>query len=169
MNNIKNLIDGIKSGNDKIAHKCAKQLISESEKSGDIYNYFDLFVDLLDSESSFDRNRGLSLIATSARWDSENKIDDIISLLFRHLSDKKPITARQCVKALTEIANYKPKLIPKIEKALKSADPTIYNDSMCPLVSADIEKALAKIKKAGNKIVVCLFLVEIVGIEPMTS
>lgn len=56
-----------------------------------------------------------------------------------------PITARQCIAALSEIAEIKPEFIPRIRSALQQADLSGYPDSMQPLVLKDIVAVLQKI------------------------
>lgn len=63
------------------------------------------------------------------------------------MTDVKPITARQCVAALPEIAEAKPELIPRIRAALEQADLSGYPDSMQPLVLKDIVAALRKMER----------------------
>ena len=60
-----------------------------------------------------------------------------------HITDAKPITARQCVKALAQVGLAKPQYIPMILSALHDADLSKYKDSMRPL----IEKDMAETKK----------------------
>ena len=55
-----------------------------------------------------------------------------------HITDEKPITARQCVKALALVGQAKPQYIPKILSALRDADLSKYKDSMRPLIEEDI-------------------------------
>ena len=63
----------------------------------------------------------------------------------RYNDDGKPITARQCIKALPNIAKFKPDLIDDIHAALNSANPQRYADSMQSLVYNDIRAALKTI------------------------
>ncbi len=93
------------------------------------------------------RTRGLTLIAYNARWDRDNKIDEIIDGYLKHITDVKPITARQCIKLLPMIAKDKPELRNDICSALERADISFYDDSMQPLVYKDIQKALKEIQK----------------------
>ena len=74
------------------------------------------------------------------------KIDEIIDKYLRHITDVKPITARQCIKLLPIIAKYKPELRNDIISALHKANICIYDDSMQPLVCKDIQKALKEIQ-----------------------
>lgn len=85
------------------------------------------------------------LIAANAKWDVDNKVDEVIDRYLEHITDVKPITSRQCVKVLPVIAEYKPELREDIAAALKQADLSFYADSMRPLVMKDIEEALEKI------------------------
>ena len=55
-----------------------------------------------------------------------------------HITDAKPITARQCVKALAQVGVAKPQYIPIILSALYTADLSKYKDSMRPLIEKDI-------------------------------
>ena len=93
------------------------------------------------------RTRGLTLIAYNAKWDKDNKIDEIIDEYLKHIEDVKPITARQCIKLLPMIAKNKPELKCDIVAALQKADTSIYADSMQPLVYKDIQNSLAEIEK----------------------
>lgn len=65
----------------------------------------------------------------------------------KHITDIKPITARQCIKLLPMIASYKPELKTDILSALYNANISIYADSMQLLVFKDIQKALKEIQK----------------------
>ena len=72
--------------------------------------------------------------------DDEKKFDLIISDFLYHITDEKPITARQCIKSLAQIGQAKKEYIPMILSALHSADLSKYKDSMCPLIEKDIEQ-----------------------------
>ena len=80
------------------------------------------------------------------RQEPDITIDEIIDKYLRHITDVKPITARQCIKLLPIIAKYKPELRNDIISALHKANICIYDDSMRPLVCKDIQKALKEIQ-----------------------
>ncbi len=107
----------------------------------------DKLADMIGSDNSYIRTRGLTLIAYNAKWDKDNKIDEIIDEYLKHIEDVKPITARQCIKLLPMIAKNKPELKCDIVTALQKADTSIYADSMQPLVYKDIQNSLAEIEK----------------------
>ncbi len=133
--------------NNSTAYKALQALQKECEKSDKIYCYMDKLADMIDSDNSYIRTRGLTLIAYNAKWDRDNKIDEIIDEYLKHIEDAKPITARQCIKLLPLIAKNKPELKGDIVSALKKADISIYADSMQPLVCKDIQNSLAEIEK----------------------
>ena len=136
------LISGLFNKDDKLAYKCLKELISISEKDNSIYQFFDILAEMIDNDNSYVRTRGLLLISVNAKWDTDNKIDEIIDKYLCHIIDDKPITARQCIKALPNIAKHKPDLIDAIRLALSKANPQRYTSSMQSLVYKDIVAAL---------------------------
>lgn len=133
--------------NNNEAYKALQMLQKECEKSDKVYCYMDKLADMVDIDNSYIRTRGLTLIAYNAKWDKENKIDEIIDEYLKYIEDVKPITARQCIKLLPKIAKNKPELKEDIVSALQKADISIYADSMQPLVYKDIQNSLAKIEK----------------------
>lgn len=131
--------------NDSVAYKALQQLRKSSEETDCVYPYMGRLSDMLDSDNSYVRTRGLVLLAHNAKWDQDNKIDEIFDKYLKHIMDVKPITARQCIKLLPIIAKYKPDLKNDVLLALHQANPFIYADSMQPLVYKDIQKALQQI------------------------
>ena len=130
---------------DKYACAFADKIIEESRETDQWYEYFDDFASLLNHPKSLVRNRALYILAANAQWDAENRFDAVIADFLSHITDEKPITARQCVKALAQVGSAKPQYIPEILSRLRSADLSKYKDSMRPLIEKDIaetEKAL---------------------------
>ena len=132
--------------NNNVAYKALQLLQKESEERNYVYPYMGRLSDMLDSDNSYIRTRGLTLLAYNAKWDKDNKIDEIIDKYLKHITDIKPITARQCIKLLPIIAEYKPELKNDILSALHKANISIYGDSMQSLVHKDIQKVLNEIQ-----------------------
>ncbi|MDD3205226.1 MAG: SufBD protein [Lachnospiraceae bacterium] len=130
-----------------VAYKALQELQKESEETDKVYAYMDRLGDMLDHENSYVRTRGLTLIAYNAKWDMDYKIDEIIDKYLKHITDVKPITARQCIKLLPIMARDKPELKNDICMALHKANITFYDDSMRLLVYKDIQNALKEIDK----------------------
>lgn len=136
--------------NAKDAYAFAQQITAESRVSDVWYPHFNDFSILLRHKNSLVRNRAISILAANARWDQEGKFDTLLDEFLSRVTDIKPITARQCVAALPEIAEAKPELIPRIRETLEQADLSGYPDSMRTLVLKDIMAALEKMNPAGD-------------------
>lgn len=126
---------------DKYACALADRIIAESEESDEWYEYIDKFSALLEHPKSLVGNRAMHILAANAQWDNENRFDTILPAILAHITDEKPITARQCIKALTQIGTANPQYVPQILSAFQSADLSIYKDSMRPLIQKDMAEA----------------------------
>ena len=135
---MRDIITKLIAKDDKYACAIADKIISESRDTDKWYEYFDEFASLLNHPKSLVRNRVLYILATNAQWDNENRFDAIISEYLAHVTDDKPITARQCIKALAQIGVAKPQYIPRILLCLHEADLSKYKDSMRPLIEKDM-------------------------------
>lgn len=147
LGNIEETFELLFDKNNNVAYKALQELQKESEETDCVYPFIDRLSDMLDSDNSYIRTRGLTLLAYNAKWDKEYKVDEIIDEYLKHITDVKPITARQCIKLLPIIAKHKPELKNDILSALNKANICIYDYSMQPLVYKDIQKALKEIKK----------------------
>ena len=92
--------------NNTTAYKALQALQKMSGQSDCVYPYMDQLCEMLDSGNSYIRTRGLVLIACNAKWDRDYKVDEVIDLYLRHITDCKPITARQCIKSNILIPSY---------------------------------------------------------------
>ena len=135
-----NLIANLTSKDDKYACAVADKIISESQDTDEWYEYFDTFASLLNHPNSLVRNRALYILAANVKWDDDNRFDAILSEYLSHITDEKPITARQCIKALAQVGMAKPQYIPRILSCFHSADLSKYKDSMRPLIEKDMEE-----------------------------
>ena len=127
---------------DKFACALADQIIAESRETDAWYEHFDAFASLLGHSKSLVKNRALHILAANAQWDTENRFDTILPAFLIHITDEKPITARQCVQSLAQIGQAKPQYIPMILEALRGADLSGYKDSMRPLIEKDIQSTI---------------------------
>ena len=135
---MQDIIAKLTAKNDEYACAITDKIISESKDTDEWYEYFDDFASLLNHPKSLVRNRVLYILATNAQWDNENRFDAIISEYLAHVTDDKPITARQCIKALSQVGVAKPQYIPRILLCLHEADLSKYKDSMRPLIEKDM-------------------------------
>lgn len=147
---IDELLELLVSRNNSQAYGALKALEEISAESNCLYQHMDRFIEMVASGNSYVRTRGLVLIAHNAKWDVDNRIDGIIDEYLGHVTDEKPICARQCIQLLPLIAEAKPALAPKIISALREANAARYADSMRPLVQKDICDSLLAIECQGE-------------------
>ena len=134
------IIAKLTAKDDKYACAIADKIISESQDTDEWYEYFDAFASLLNHPKSLVRNRVLYILAANAQWDDENRFDAILEDYLAHITDEKPITARQCIKTLVQVGMAKPQYIPRILSCFHDADLSKYKDSMRPLIEKDMEE-----------------------------
>ena len=91
------------------------------------------------------------MIIANAKWDRLKFIDSSREKLLSHITDEKPITARQFIQSLPELAAQKPNLKEKIITALKNADFSVYPESMSALAAKDAAEAVADIEAGVGK------------------
>ena len=132
------VIENLTSKNDRFSCAYAEKILSESRETDEWYQYFDAFASLLDHPKSLVRNRALHILAANAQWDDENRFDSILPAYLAHITDEKPITARQCIQALAQVGLAKPQYTERILSSLHDADLSKYKDSMRPLIEKDI-------------------------------
>ena len=137
---MQDIIAKLTTKDDKYACAIADKIISESQDTDEWYEYFDAFVSLLNHPKSLVRNRVLYILAANAQWDDENRFDAILEDYLAHITDEKPITARQCIKTLVQVGMAKPQYIPRILSCFHDADLSKYKDSMRPLIEKDMEE-----------------------------
>ena len=137
------IINKLTAKDDKFACAYSDMIIAESRECDTWYEYFDAFVTLLNHPKSLVRNRALHILAANAQWDEENRFDAILPEFLTHVTDEKPITARQYIQALARVGMAKPQYIPQILSCFHNADLSKYKDSMRPLIEKDMAETEA--------------------------
>lgn len=130
-----------------VAYEALQRLQEASEQGPEVAVFVPHFYELLESERSYVRTRGIILLAANAKWISEKELELFLPKLLEHITDPKPITARQCVQSLPQIVDTKPATAPAIVAALKQVELTSYQESMQKLVAQDIQQALRQIQQ----------------------
>lgn len=151
MDKCEEFVNGLRNQDNNYAYQCLRKLEEEYFHSDAVYPYFDFFTEMLHDPNSYVRTRGIILIAANAKWDKDNRIDEIIDELLMHVMDEKPIAARQCIKVLPQIAASKNHLAECIIDALETANPQRYKSSMQSLVCKDIQYALECINRVQRE------------------
>ena len=137
--------------NNKLACAVTATVIKESRETDHWYAMFDAFATLLNHPKSLVRNRAIGLLSANARWDRSGHLDRILPAYLTHITDNKPITARQCIQSLVEVGAAKPSLIPAMLAALECADFSGFRDSMRPLLERDALLAMQRATKATDE------------------
>ena len=92
----------------------AEQIAAQSRNSDCWAPYPAQFAALLRHKNSLVRSRAIRILAANVKWADEAQLDAWMDDLLLHVNDEKPITARQCIQALPEIAAAQPRMIPHI-------------------------------------------------------
>ena len=88
--------------NNNVAYKALQELQKESEETDCVYPFIDRLSDMLDSDNSYIRTRGLTLLAYNAKWDKEYKVDEIIDE--QMLNQLLPDSVLSCCRLLQNIS-----------------------------------------------------------------
>jgi len=147
---IAQLVEWLSLKDDKIRYRAFLLLQNRSLFTDDVYPHWDTLQSKLKSDNSYQRSIGMMLIAENARWDTENKMEDAIDECLQLLSDEKPITIRQCIQSLGEIALSKPDLNEKIISRLISIDLMALKETMRKSILLDILKVIFEIRKESR-------------------
>ena len=75
--------------NNNVAYKAFQELQKESEETDCVYPFIDRLSDMLDSDNSYIRTRGLTLLAYNAKWDGYGIILLTMSIILQGIA---PIT-----------------------------------------------------------------------------
>ncbi len=136
------LVARLDSQEDKIRYPAFLLLRARSAIYDDVYPFWDLFVEKLSHENSYQRSLGAMLLAANARHDKEGRMRSTLPHYLTLLNDSKPITVRQCAQALPEILRAQPELAGEISKALVQVDLLQFKETMRKLILVDFLDAL---------------------------
>lgn len=131
----------------QIALLALLKLYYRSTILSDIYEYWDMFVNLLSSDKSTERTRAIFLLSINTKWDKEEKFEQILEDYLAHVEDEKSITSRQCIKCIANIIPNKPKLKETIVQKLMHINYNHYTPNMKDLIFRDVTELVNEIKK----------------------
>ncbi len=144
---IPQLVDWLSSKDGSIRYQALLLMQNRSVFFDDVYPFWNIFRDKLKSENSYQRSIGLMLIAENAKWDKENRLENVIDEYLDLLNDEKPITIRQCVQGLGKILPYKPELNDKIIDPLVAFDLMAIKETMRKSILLDLLSILLMIRR----------------------
>jgi len=119
------LVDGLSDRQERVGYNCLRALLLVAdERSELLYPHWHVFVELLASENTYFKLRGVNLIAAVIGADTENRFEQIFDQYYDLLDDKSVITASYIAGNSGKIARTKPDLQSRITSRLLSIDET---------------------------------------------
>jgi len=157
-NEIEFLVSELSDKNDELRYIAFKTLQKRSELYDDVYPYFNVFIQKLYADNSYQRSIGIMLIAKNIKWDKDNLFNTIYKDYFTHFTDEKFITSRQTIQSVTDWISYKPDLTQDTANDLMSIDLDKYKDTQKSLLLYDILYSLIEIYKISPSEDIKLYL-----------
>lgn len=146
-NDIAALVELLNEKADAPRYQALLLLTSRSERHPDVLPYWPRFVEKLTNENSYQRSIGIMLLGANARWAEESDVEKCLPLCLRLIDDEKPVTARQAITALAQIALAQPACAMPVAKALAAHDILSTRESMRKSILLDICRALVKVRR----------------------
>jgi len=122
----------------KYAYANLQELEEISDNEDFLYPYLNEFIEMLKSEKYVIRVRGFRLLCKQAKWDREDKINEVIEDILTAVDDEKPTAVRQALQYLEYLVPYKKELNGRIKETALSIDCSKFKDTMKPLIEKDI-------------------------------
>lgn len=140
------LIPLLNEQDDTVRYPAFLVLSARSKDQPDVYPYWNVFAEKLDSDNSFQRNIGATLVGLNVRWDEKRLFGTVFSRLMRQCTDEKPITARLTIQTIPGWAEYAPELLGETVAILTGINIMSFRETMRKLVLIDIMEALLAIR-----------------------
>ena len=139
--------------NPKVKYGVAKQFkIIAQENPSELYPFLDKFIPLLDNENNVIKWTAINVIGLLAKVDKENKIDPLLSKLYKQLNCGKLITVNHIIECLINISLAKPEYKDKTVKELLKIQNYEYDTDECKnIIYEKIIEAFDKIVENINK------------------
>lgn len=147
---IKELVEYLWESDDKIRYPSFLILKFRSEINDDVYPYWNNFVEMFKSDNAYFRTIGLGLISINAKWDKDNKFNEIIDEYLSFCEDEKLMTARLCIQGLHDVINgikVNKNIYDKIVEKLVSIDIFERPETNWKVMITDIINILIEIQK----------------------
>ena len=103
--NIYNLMNQLNNKDNKTRKEALDQLLDMTEEKVDwIYDVWDILVDKLQSDNSYQRSIGVLLLSNLAKSDQMKKFNDLLNRYLGLMEDEKFITSRQTIQSAWKVA-----------------------------------------------------------------
>lgn len=143
---IAGLVDLLDEKADEARYQALLLLTERSKRFPDVLPYWRRFCGKLASGNSYQRSIGAMMVAANARWADADAVGACLPACLKLLLDEKPITVRQAIQALGQIARDVPTAAPEIARALMGMDIRSARETMRKLLLLDACRALMPLK-----------------------
>ena len=132
---------------DDIRYQTFLVLQKRSERYDDVYPFWKIFIEKLESDNSYQRSIGIMLLAENVKWDTHDHFAATVKKYLSHCMDKKPITSRQTIQSIRKWIGFKPQYRDLVKTTLLQIDISSLKDTMRKSILLDIIGILAEIQK----------------------
>jgi predicted nucleic-acid-binding protein len=147
--NIQKQIEELGSTDDKIRMDALQNLLKITESKVDwVYEVWDLLLEKLVNENSYQRSIGVKLLCNLAKSDIENRLATSLDRLLVHTKDDKFITSRQCIQSIWKIAAANKPNREKVVKHLEKRFVECIDEKHYNLLRQDIIQSMLALYKA---------------------
>lgn len=157
---IKFLVPLLSEKNDEIRYAAFLVLCERSELQPDVYPYWDVFVNKLSDENSYQRTIGVTLIGANIKWDEKKKFARIFQSFMSLCNDEKFVTSRLTIQTIPVWAKYVPELLDRTVAELVNINGKNLKESQRKLILLDIINALIAIREIKPSDQITRYLIE---------
>jgi len=147
--NIQKHFGELSSTDDKIRMDALQATLKLTESQVDwVYEVWDLLLEKLDHENSYQRSIAVKLLCNLAKSDFENRVAASLDRLLAHTKDDKFITSRQCLQSIWKIAAANKSNREKVLKHLEKRFVECIVEKHYNLLRQDIIQSMMALHKA---------------------
>ena len=141
-------IDDLSSTDDAIRLNALQTLLKLTETPVDwVYEVWEILLEKLDSENSYQRSIGIMLLCNLAKSDMEGRMKSALDRLLLYTRDEKFITSRQCLQNIWKIAAANKSNRAKVLKHLEERFLECENEKHYNLLRQDIVQSILALQK----------------------
>jgi hypothetical protein len=143
--------DNLESTNDILRMNALKQvMLLTDNKVNWVYEVWDLLINKLNNENSFQRSIAIFVLCNLAKSDKENRMAKLLPKILAHTKDDKFITSRQCILNVWKIAATSKQMQEKVVKYLESRYKECLTEKHYNLLRQDIIQTIRFLYNSNN-------------------
>jgi len=147
--NIQKHIEELSSTDDKIRLDALQSTLKLTESKVDwVYEVWELLLEKLEDENSYQRSICIMVLCNLAKSDIENRLTNSLGRLLVHTKDEKFITSRQCIQNIWKVAAANKSNRDKVLKHLEKRFVECIDEKHYNLLQQDIIQSMLSLHKA---------------------